>query len=121
MFVNLINHSNYSLIISSIKIDDIISFSLRENNKYAALVDIGNLYGTIEFYNKAIKNNLIPIIGVQITYNNAKYVLIAKNIDGLKNINNIVSYLSTNPPSLNIANYLLHVYVIAINDNINID
>jgi DNA polymerase-3 subunit alpha len=67
---------------SSLAIDDIINFSLSRNLNIACLVDIDTMYGTIEFYNKCIKNNIKPVVGLQI----GNIVLIAKNNDGLKQL-----------------------------------
>jgi DNA polymerase-3 subunit alpha len=67
MFINLAAHSHYSLLMSSMSIDDIINFAIRQKQKYVALVDINVMYGTIEFYNKAIANKLHPVIGLKIT------------------------------------------------------
>ncbi|MDR2829224.1 MAG: PHP domain-containing protein, partial [Mycoplasmataceae bacterium] len=66
MFVNLINHSHYSLMKSALSVNDIINFSLKENKTCACLIDIDTMFGTIEFYNGCLKNNLKPIIGLQI-------------------------------------------------------
>lgn len=96
MFINLNVHSYYSLLMSSISIDDIISFAKYNNQKYVALVDINVLYGAIEFYDKALANNLKPIIGLQIEYKNQKTILIAKNNDGYHNLIKISSFIMSN-------------------------
>ena len=77
MFINLFNHSYFSLLMSSIKIDDIINFAKANNQTHVCLTDT-NLYGAIEFYNKAKANNLKPIIGLNIKYNNQDVYLIAR-------------------------------------------
>ncbi|MDR2461954.1 MAG: PHP domain-containing protein, partial [Mycoplasmataceae bacterium] len=93
MFININVHSNYSLLQSTITIDDIIKFAIDNNQKYVSLIDINTMYGTIEFYNKAKKNNLVPIIGLQINYENEKIILIAKNYEGYLNIVKISSFI----------------------------
>lgn len=95
MFINLNVHSYYSLLMSSISIDDIINFAVKNNQKYVSLIDINTMYGTVEFYHKAIKNNLIPIIGLQVEYKNEKVVLIAKNNNGYKKLIKISSLIMT--------------------------
>ncbi|MFN3967253.1 MAG: PHP domain-containing protein, partial [Endomicrobiia bacterium] len=47
------------------KIDELISRALELEYKALALTDHGNLYGAIEFYKKAKKAGLKPIIGVE--------------------------------------------------------
>jgi DNA polymerase-3 subunit alpha len=72
---------------SCLSIDDIIDFSLNRNLSTACLVDIDTMYGTIEFYNKCIKNNLKPVIGLQI----GNTVYIAKDNIGLRQLYRISS------------------------------
>ena len=79
MFINLCVHSYFSLLMSSMSIDDIINYAIKNKQKYVCLVDLNNMYGAMEFYNKALANNLIPIIGLHIKYNNEDFYLIAKN------------------------------------------
>jgi DNA polymerase-3 subunit alpha len=96
---------------SSISIDDIINHACINKQKYVALVDINNMYGAMEFYQKAIANNLIPIIGLQLTYQNTKVVLIAKNNNGYHNLIKISSCVMTSV-EYDINNYLTDTYVI---------
>lgn len=93
MFINLLNHSNYTLMESAISIDSLIDYSIKNKIKYCCLVEKNVMYGTIEFYQKCLKNNLLPIIGLQINYLNHHYVLLPKNNFGFKNINLISSYI----------------------------
>lgn len=111
MFINLNVHSYYSLLMSSISIDDIISFALKHNQKYVSLIDINVMYGTIEFYQKAINNGLIPIIGLQIEYQDKKVILIAKNNNGYKSLIKISSFVMTNQ-QFQLENNLDGLYVI---------
>ena len=79
--------SDYSILSSLIKIDDLIKTLSLNNIKVAAICD-DNLYGTMEFYSKCIKNDIKPIIGLQI---NLEYtvLLYAKNYHGYQNLCNI--------------------------------
>jgi DNA polymerase-3 subunit alpha len=67
---------------SCLKLEEIIDFSVKNNCKYACLVDINTMFGTLEFYKLCKKNNLIPVIGVQID----GVAYIAKNNIGLKQL-----------------------------------
>lgn len=78
---------------SAISIDSLIDYSIKNKLKYCCLVEKNVMYGTIEFYQKCLKNNLLPIIGLQINYLNHNYVLLPKNNFGFKNINLISSYI----------------------------
>ncbi|MDE6477497.1 MAG: PHP domain-containing protein, partial [Mycoplasmoidaceae bacterium] len=92
----------------------IINFAIKNNQKYVSLIDINTMYGTVEFYQKAIKNNLIPIIGLQIEYKNEKVILVAKNNNGYKNLIKISSLVMTKQ-ELVLENYLNDLFVI-VND-----
>ena len=64
-FVHLHVHSHYSLLDGLAKIDDIIKRAKELGMDAVALTDHGNLYGAIEFYKKARKAKIKPIIGVE--------------------------------------------------------
>ncbi|MEK7624665.1 MAG: DNA polymerase III subunit alpha [Patescibacteria group bacterium] len=64
-FVHLHTHSHYSLLDGLAKIDDLIDRAKELGMEALALTDHGNLYGAIEFYEKAKKAGLKPIIGVE--------------------------------------------------------
>ena len=70
-----------SLLSSLIKIDDLISFAIKNNLKSLAITD-DSMYGVLEFYNKCKKNNIKPIIGLEI----ADIVLYAINYQGYQNL-----------------------------------
>ena len=70
-----------SLLSSLIKIDDLIEFALKNNIKALTITD-DNMYGVIEFYDKCVKNNIKPIIGINIF----DIVLYAINYEGYKNL-----------------------------------
>lgn len=94
MFINLWTHSCYSLLSSITKVDDLISYALKNNQKYAAIIDNNNLYGAIEFYLSCKKNNIIPIIGLQINDNGKNVLLFALNKNGFYNITKISSFIT---------------------------
>ncbi|MEK7574079.1 MAG: DNA polymerase III subunit alpha [Patescibacteria group bacterium] len=64
-FVHLHTHSHYSLLDGLAKIDDLVNHAKELGMEALALTDHGNLYGAIEFYQKAKKAGLKPIIGVE--------------------------------------------------------
>ncbi|PIZ45336.1 hypothetical protein COY31_00625 [Candidatus Wolfebacteria bacterium CG_4_10_14_0_2_um_filter_39_18] len=64
-FIHLHTHSHYSLLDGLAKIDDIIDRAKELGMKAIALTDHGNLYGAIEFYKKAVKAEVKPILGVK--------------------------------------------------------
>ena len=64
-FVHLHTHSHYSLLDGLGKIDALINRAKELGMDSLALTDHGNLYGAIEFYKKAKKAGIKPILGVE--------------------------------------------------------
>ena len=105
-FVHLHNHSHYSLQDAACTIDSLITATQKNNMHAIALTDHGVMYGISEFYKKAKKAHIKPIIGVEayINFEGTRFeknestnlrkkskqynhlVLIAKNEVGYKNL-----------------------------------
>ncbi len=77
--------TDYYLLNSLIKVNDLINFCNAYNIKSAAICD-SNLGASFEFYNKAITNNIKPCIGLEVIYKDIKLYLYAENYDGFKNL-----------------------------------
>jgi len=82
MFINIKTRSYYSMMYSSISIDDIIKNALDNKQTYACCVDVNVMYGALEFYTKAIANKIKPIIGLSVFVNTKEVTLLAKNYKG---------------------------------------
>ena len=74
-----------TLLNSLIKIDDLINFCVKNNISSCGICDY-NLFGSIEFIYSAQKNNIKPIVGLTIKYNNCEILLYAINYNGYKNL-----------------------------------
>ncbi len=97
-FVHLHTHSHYSLLDGLAKIDQLIAQAQKNGMDALALTDHGNLYGAIEFYKKAKKAGLKPILGIEAYLAphdrfskeaDQRYfhiTLLAKNLTGWKNL-----------------------------------
>ncbi len=85
MFIPLKITTEYTLLKSTIKINNLINFLKEHNIPGCALVD-ENLYGVMNFYESMISNNLKPIIGLNIKIDNLNIYLYAINYDGYKNL-----------------------------------
>lgn len=105
-FVHLHNHSHYSLLDGLTKLDEMVNFAKEQGSPAVALTDHGTMYGIIEFYQKAKKAGIKPILGVE-TYlaPNSRFdkntredgrgyhlLLLAKNLTGYKNLIKLVSH-----------------------------
>ena len=64
-FVHLHTHSHFSLLDGLIKIDELVARAKELGMEALALTDHGNLYGAVEFYKKAIKEGIKPILGME--------------------------------------------------------
>jgi len=105
MFTHLHVHSHYSLLDGLAKIDELIEAAKKYNMDSLALTDHGVMYGAIEFYKKAKKAGIKPIIGVEayvarhglekkrsnIDKKPFHLILLAKNQTGYKNLLKLTS------------------------------
>ncbi len=64
-FVHLHNHSHYSLLDGLTKLDELVNYAKEQGSPAVALTDHGTMYGVIDFYQKAKKAGIKPIIGVE--------------------------------------------------------
>jgi len=64
-FIHLHNHSHYSLQDGACTVDGLIGAAKKFNMKSVALTDHGVMYGAIEFYKKAVKAGIKPILGME--------------------------------------------------------
>lgn len=88
------SHSNYSLLQSTLKLDEIVTFAKKYGSAYAALTDTNAMYGVVQFIQLCNEHNIKPILGAYI--NDAKdknlYALfIAKNNNGYSNLCRIIT------------------------------
>ena len=104
-FIHLHTHSHYSLLNALPTIPDLVKRAKECEMPALALTDNGNLYGAVEFYQTATRENIKPIIGIdaylaprtrfdkeaRIDKPSARIVLLAQNNDGYKNLIKLVT------------------------------
>ncbi|MDP2638973.1 MAG: DNA polymerase III subunit alpha [Candidatus Azambacteria bacterium] len=104
-FTHLHVHSHYSLLDGLAKIDDLINRAKELGMEALALTDHGALYGAIEFFQKAKKAQIKPIIGCEVYVANGDMndknpgpdnkrfhlTLLVKNETGYKNLVQLVT------------------------------
>ncbi len=85
IYIPLYNKSNYSLLSSLLKIDDIIAYAKQRNISSISLTDT-NMYGAMEFINKCHKEGIKPIIGLNILMSDCDFIILAKDYQGYKTL-----------------------------------
>ena len=65
-FVHLHVHTQYSLLDGAIRIDDMLQRASDFGMHSVAITDHGTMFGAVELYEKAVKANIKPIIGIEI-------------------------------------------------------
>ena len=95
MYIPFNIKTDYSLMYSMIKINELIEFAKSHNIKALTITD-DNLFGAREFYNECIKNDIKPIIGLNIKQNNLDVILYALNYQGYQELLKISSLYREN-------------------------
>ncbi|MGD0211048.1 MAG: DNA polymerase III subunit alpha, partial [Desulfomonilia bacterium] len=109
-FVHLHCHTQYSLLDGAIRIDDLINATKAFGQDAVAITDHGVMYGALEFYDKAIRAGIKPIIGCEIYVSpgdmerrdvipglpkHYHLILLAKDNEGYRNLMKLTSLAHT--------------------------
>jgi len=87
-------HSNYSLLQSTLKINELVAFAKKYGSTYAALTDTNAMYGLVQFVQQCAEQNIKPILGAYIDDakdKNLNAIFIAKNNNGYSNLCRIIT------------------------------
>lgn len=85
-YVSLQVKTSYSILNSLNNIPSLIKLAKDYGYNSLAITDHNNMFGVMEFYLECKKNNIKPIIGLELTYNDKDILLYAKNNLGYKNL-----------------------------------
>ena len=102
-FVHLHCHTDYSLLDGACEIGQLMDLVVEQKMPAVAMTDHGNLFGAVEFYNKAKEKGVHPVIGCEVyvsqqghttrsdtdRYNHL--VLLCENQEGYRNLLQLVS------------------------------
>ena len=94
MYTPLYVKTNYSLLSSLIKIDELINYAKSNNIKSLAIAD-NNMFGVMEFYKKCKANNIKPIIGLELEIDDFILLLYAKDYIGYQTLMKLTTISST--------------------------
>lgn len=99
-FVNIHEHTEYSLLDGKTKIPDLVKRAKELGQCAAGCTDHGNTYGLIEFYDECKKGGIKPILGTEFYFlekevgedekkvrPNSHITVIAMNAEGVRSIN----------------------------------
>ena len=78
--------TSYSILSSLNEIKKLVSLAKDYGYQALAITDENNMFGVMEFYLECKKNNIKPIIGIELTTANTILLLYAKNQNGYKNL-----------------------------------
>ena len=96
--VHLHMRSSYSLLESSIRLEQVIVHQKKLGFRHVCLTDHNVMYGTMEFYHLCQKHDMHPIFGLEVCaqYNqeNFNFILLAKNDIGLQNLYKLSSKIT---------------------------
>ena len=84
----------YSLLQSLNDIKKLVSYASKLGYKSLAITDSNNMFGVMEFYNECKKNNIKPIIGIELSIDDKKILLYAINNNGYKNLIKLSTIIS---------------------------
>jgi DNA polymerase-3 subunit alpha len=102
-FVHLHCHTDYSLLDGACEIGQLMDLVVQQKMPAVAMTDHGNLFGAVEFYNKAKEKGVQPVIGCEVYVSqqglttrseNDRYnhlVLLCETQDGYRNLLKLVS------------------------------
>ena len=82
--------TEYDLMNSLIKIDELILYAKNNNINTLGITDT-EMFGSFEFITKCQKNNIKPIIGTELNINEINFFLYAQNYNGFKSLCKIIS------------------------------
>ena len=94
MLTSLEVKTSYSILSSLNKIEVLVSRAKELGYSSLAITDTNNMFGAYEFYLTCLKYNIKPIIGIEILLKDKRFILLAKNNAGYKNLIKLSTLIS---------------------------
>ena len=92
--------TDYTILSSLIKIPDLISYTKNNSIEALGIID-DNLSSSMEFILECQKNNIKPLVALEVNYQDSKIYLYAKDEQGLHNLFKINTIILNNPITIN--------------------
>ncbi len=97
-FIHLRLHSEFSILDSTIRINDVVKKAAADQMPALALTDLSNLFGLVKFYQSACKQGIKPIIGCDVWVANEdepgksfRILLLCQSYDGYLLLSRLLS------------------------------
>ncbi|AXA34201.1 DNA polymerase III subunit alpha [Francisella adeliensis] len=95
MISHLRIHTGFSVVDSTVRLNDLFESAKQKNIVALALTDVSNLFAAVKFYKQAIKTGIKPIFGVELKVDTefgiCDLVLLAETNDGYQNMVKLIS------------------------------
>ena len=89
--------TSYSILNSLNDIKKLVSLAVKYGYQSLAITDDNNMFGVMDFYLECEKNNIKPIIGIDLSIDDMHILLYAKNNLGYKNLIKLSTVVSDRP------------------------
>ncbi len=93
-YIPLHIYTGYTFLNSCLQVEQIVNFAKKNNFKYLGISDFNVMYGFAEFNNICLKNDIIPIFGMDLKCENNEFTLYIENEVGYKNLCKISTLLN---------------------------
>ena len=97
-FVHLSLHSEYSLVDSTVRINQLVEACKQDGMPAVALTDRNNLFALVKFYRKAIAAGVKPIVGADLVVENTddakrpfRLILLCQDREGYRNLSQLIT------------------------------
>ena len=84
----------YSILSSLNRIDILTKKAKEMGYSSLAITDLNNMFGVYEFYLACLNNDIKPIIGIEVLFDDKRFILLAKNNNGYRNLIKIATIIS---------------------------
>ena len=117
-FIHLHTHSAYSLLEGALPLEKLLGLAAKDNQPAIGIADNSNLFGALEFSQKAIAKGIQPIIGCELRVDFNEEDEFTTSLQGIKNT--IVLIAMNEQGFLNLSHLVSRAYLEGYNDQVAI-